>query len=80
MWLAAQVVAGFPLPLFGKEGLGEIFFFHALHRRGGLPQCREKPSPHHIKSPLVPLFPKGDSVIVNYLLGQRLVEPTGSGA
>jgi hypothetical protein len=30
MLLSVQVVASSPLPLFEKEGLGEIFFFHAV--------------------------------------------------
>ena len=60
MSLAALVVAGFPLPLFGKEGLGEIFFFHALHRRREMPLCFEKFSPHPIKSPLIPFSQRGN--------------------
>ncbi len=66
MWLAAKVVASFPLPLFGKEGLGEIFFFHAAAPLQRIAALLRKTllTPHQI--PLNPSFPKGESVIASY--------------
>ena len=62
MWQSTQVAAGFPVPLFGKEGLGEICRayvapFIELECLAGAKET----SPRHNQIPLNPPFPKGES-------------------
>ncbi|MGZ9188240.1 MAG: hypothetical protein ACXW6R_26575, partial [Candidatus Binatia bacterium] len=64
---STQVAAGFPLPLFGKEGLGEICRAYAAPFIELEWPAGAKETPHATtKSPRNPLFPKGDSVIASY--------------
>ena len=76
LWSTIQNLASPPLPLFGKEGPGEICCALAAPVvTKESPYALKETSPPSNQIPLDPPFPKGESITANHLPPHSRVQP-----